>query len=494
MQDKNGMWAQITARLKESLSDGDFYAFEQTFWLVKAQGNTFVFGYNDKYVYRDFTGRNLNALRAALSGFSDRLPDIKFKYDKKGRPFFAGSFSDVGFKGGWQNNMQSDGPNGLPSQNGGLQGGREPCGMPFSEQRERQDGEQDKAACEQEKKVQGFRDESVEKAEKPAFDETDFKSGAKRQKKNYKKGFKNIFASFVCLVLALVLAVVGVNYIANRSFKENFYSLSLRNTYDNFRIIQLSDLHNTSFGKSNDKLLSRIEKLRPDIIVLTGDCLDSDGDINEITVLCKALADIAPTYYIYGNNEWKRAFDFGSTLNDIDGFLNSDDSNRDPERLYAADNGLKKTIEATGVKVLFNSSDIIEIGSNRVKIFGTLTSNPSAFWPYAGNEFYKFISEDDNCVRLLLCHEPLLFETLYEEYWGDLVLCGDTHGGVVRLPSFGAVYSRNFGFLPERNNHLIYGKYKAGNSDVIVSSGLTNKGVPRIFNQPELVVVDANKY
>ena len=144
--------------------------------------------------------------------------------------------------------------------------------------------------------------------------------------------------------------------------------------------------------------------------------------------------------------------------------------------------------------MLFNSSDIIEIGSNKVKVFGTLTSNPSAFWPYAGEEFYKFISEDDNCVRLLLCHEPLLFEALYEEYWGDLVLCGDTHGGVVRLPSFGAVYSRNFGLLPERNNHLIYGKYKAGNSDLIVSSGLTNRGVPRIFNQPELVVVDVNKY
>ena len=62
MQDINRMWAQITAKLKSSLSDSDFYAFESTFWLIKAQGNTFVLGYNDKYVYRDFTGRNLNAL------------------------------------------------------------------------------------------------------------------------------------------------------------------------------------------------------------------------------------------------------------------------------------------------------------------------------------------------------------------------------------------------------------------------------------------------
>ena len=471
MQDINRTWAQITAKLKSSLSDSDFYAFESTFWLIKAQGNTFVFGYNDKFVYKDFTAGNLNALRTALSGFSDRLPDIKFKYDKKGRPFSPEAFSPA--------DLQVDSAS-YP--------------MPSPVQKKDQNRRQAEGTLEREQKTQYVKSEPSEKSAKPAFSETELRSDAKRHKKNYKKGVKNIIASFVCLLLALVLAVVGVNYIANRSFKENFYSLSLRNTYDNFRIIQLSDLHNTSFGKNNDKLLSRIEKLRPDIIVMTGDCLDSDGNINEITELCKALSDMAPTYYIYGNNEWKRAFDFGPTLDDIDKALNASDSNRNSEKLYSADNGLKKVIEDTSVKVLFNSSDIIEIGSNKVKIFGTLTSNPSAFWPYAGDEFYKFISEDDNCVRLLLCHEPLLFETLYEEYWGDLVLCGDTHGGVVRLPSFGAVYSRNFGLLPERDDHFIYGKYKAGNSDLIVSSGLTNRGVPRIFNQPELVVVDVNKY
>ena len=41
---------------------------------------------------------------------------------------------------------------------------------------------------------------------------------------------------------------------------------------------------------------------------------------------------------------------------------------------------------------------------------------------------------------------------------------------------------------------MIYGKFKSGNSDVIVSSGLTNRGFPRIFNQPELVIIDINKY
>lgn len=329
---------------------------------------------------------------------------------------------------------------------------------------------------------------------KPAVPIFDSEFDTEVRRVNYKKGIKSIIASFICIVLAFLIAVVGINYFANRKFKENFYSLSLKNTFDNFRIIQLSDLHNSTYGKNNKELTDRISRLAPDIIVMTGDCLDKNGSEDEITELCTALAAVAPTYYIYGNNEWQRSFDCGETLEDIDGLTGGSDGGRDANKLYSADKGLKNALEKTGVKVLFNSSDIIEIGNNRVKIFGTLTSNPSAFWPYAGDEFYKFVSEDTDCVKLFLCHEPLLFETLYEDFWGDLVLCGDTHGGVVRLPALGALYSRDFGLLPERADHFIYGKYKAGTSDLIVSSGLSNKGFPRVFNQPELVIIDVNKY
>ena len=74
------------------------------------------------------------------------------------------------------------------------------------------------------------------------------------------------------------------------------------------------------------------------------------------------------------------------------------------------------------------------------------------------------------------------------------MLCGDTHGGVIRIPGLGALYSRNFGFFPEEKNAMIYGKYQRGDSQVIVSSGLENRNPFRIFNQPEIVIVDVNNY
>lgn len=313
--------------------------------------------------------------------------------------------------------------------------------------------------------------------------------------RNYHRGVKNIVVSLICLMLAFIIGIVSVNYIANRKFKENFYSVSLPHTYDNFRIIQLSDIHTSSYGEGNSTLIERITKLSPDIIALTGDCVDQDADIEQTVQLCTALAKIAPTYYIYGNNECEKAFASTMTLEDLDALIGATNGKRDVTKLYALDNGLRDALEETGVKVLFNESDVIEVGTNRIRIFGTLTSNPSAFWDYAGEEFNSFISDNSNEVKIHLCHTPLLMETLdEEEYWGDLVLCGDTHGGVVRLPMFGALYSRDYGFLPEKRGYMMYGKYIVGDSQVIVNSGLENKNPLRIFNQPELVIVDVNKY
>lgn len=334
-------------------------------------------------------------------------------------------------------------------------------------------------------------EKTEKKGARPRAEKAETKRKTKRGKAHV---LRNIMASLICLALAFALGVIGVNYVANRKFKENFYSVGITGTYENFRVIQLSDLHDSVYGKDNAALLDRIGKLDPDIIVLTGDCVDQDADIAPAVSLCRALADIAPTYYIYGNNECAKAFSSTMTLEALDAAIGATDDDRDVQKLYALDNGLRATLEETGVKVLFNESDLITIGENRVRIFGTLTSNPSAFWPYAGEAFNRFITENEDEIKLFLCHEPLLLETLDEAYWGDLVLCGDTHGGVLRLPGFGALYTRADGFLPERKGAMVYGKYQHNLSQVIVSSGLENRNPLRLFNQPEMVIADINKY
>ena len=56
-------------------------------------------------------------------------------------------------------------------------------------------------------------------------------------------------------------------------------------------------------------------------------------------------------------------------------------------------------------------------------------------------------------------------------------------------------YEHSHGLLPElQSDTLIYGLYELSNRPLIVSSGLSNRGMIRVNNQPELVIVDVNRY
>ena len=66
---------------------------------------------------------------------------------------------------------------------------------------------------------------------------------------------------------------------------------------------------------------------------------------------------------------------------------------------------------------------------------------------------------------------------------------------MIRLPYLGGVYEHSHGLLPElQSDTLIYGLYELSNRPLIVSSGLSNRGMIRVNNQPELVIVDVNRY
>ncbi len=96
--------------------------------------------------------------------------------------------------------------------------------------------------------------------------------------------------------------------------------------------------------------------------------------------------------------------------------------------------------------------------------------------------------KDDNLFRVLLTHRPSYIES-YLKYGFDLVLCGHAHGGQWRIPFIlNGVFAPDEGWLPKYAG----GKYDFPNGQMIVSRGLAREStrVPRIFNRPELVIVD----
>lgn len=315
------------------------------------------------------------------------------------------------------------------------------------------------------------------------------KGGGKRQ---YRRRLCRIILALLCVCTAAAVILLDMSYLENLSFEEDFYQVGSGKISGNLRIIQLSDLHSTEFGENNDKLVARIALLQPDIIVATGDMADKSASMDVYIELCRRLTEIAPVYAVYGNNEDDIVYESTMTRDALDKMTGGD-----PEKLKKSDDTLKAALEDAGATVLLNEQATVEIGDNTIDIYGVLTTNPSAFWEYNTDSYGEFLNGDTDHFKLMLCHEPYIFEEFGEDYWGDLILAGHTHGGVIRIPYLGGLYERKNGFFPEKKDDVdayIAGEYDMQGTSLIVSRGLTNRGLIRIGNQPELVIIDVNRY
>ena len=315
-----------------------------------------------------------------------------------------------------------------------------------------------------------------------------------KAKKNI-KAFKFFLIGMIFVCIASSVILVMCNYIGNRNFRETFYNSSSIKVDSRIRVIQISDLHGDSYGKNNSELLKRIKALEPDVIICTGDIVDSVQDDKDYAVnLATELAKIAPSYYIYGNNEIDGIYDFSFSEEELDKKFGFDKDSRDETAILKIEDSFEAELENAGIKVLKNEKDTITIKSMSVDIYGVLNSNPSSFWSYSGKAFSDYLYEEPDNLKITAVHEPFIFEEFTPEFWGDLMLSGHTHGGVVRVPMIGPLYTNEGGLLPERNGAFVYGRYDAAGTPLIVSGGLENSNVFRINNQPELVIIDINKF
>ena len=319
------------------------------------------------------------------------------------------------------------------------------------------------------------------------------KFSAKTKKNIRAARFFVIGMIFVCIATAVI--VVLCSYIGNRNFRETFYSASSIKIDSPIRVIQVSDLHKASYGKNNEDLFERIEALKPDIIICTGDIVNSvKTDADYAVALGKRLSAIAPSYYIYGNNEVEDIYDFPLNEKAMDKKFGFDKTNRDEMALLKVEDAFEAKLEAAGIKVLKNEKDTIKVKTMTVDVYGVLTSNPSAFWSYSEKAFLDYTQTNPDNLKITAVHEPFIFEEFQHDFWGDLMLAGHTHGGVVRVPVLGPLYTHEGGLFPERDGDFVYGRYDAAGKPLIVSAGLENTSVYRMNNQPELVIIDINKF
>lgn len=111
--------------------------------------------------------------------------------------------------------------------------------------------------------------------------------------------------AFVIIVLLLIGIMAGWNFYQSKySLDYSSYQISSDKINTPVRILQLTDLHNSEFGENNQELIDRVASQSPDLILITGDLLNSDEPRTDIAIdLISFLCDIAPVYISLGNHE-----------------------------------------------------------------------------------------------------------------------------------------------------------------------------------------------
>lgn len=268
---------------------------------------------------------------------------------------------------------------------------------------------------------------------------------------------------FAIMLLVLVIWTIW----GNTALELNTYTVKSEKLPENFsgyRIAQVSDLHNAEIGADNEKLLDMLLKAKPDIIVITGDLIDSSNTDVEIALLfVEEALKIAPCYYVTGNHE--------SIVPEYD--------------------MLKSNLLELGVSVLSDERIELEKNGQIISLLGV--DDPSFQTDYLLDDAGAVMSTKlqtlkgkNDAYTILLSHRPELIDT-YVESGIDLVITGHAHGGQFRLPFIGGLVAPNQGLFPEYHSGL----YTSGNTNMIVSRGIGNSIIPfRFNNRPEVVLIE----
>ncbi len=270
------------------------------------------------------------------------------------------------------------------------------------------------------------------------------------------------------VVFIIILAVITLLFLDSRyrivTTEYDLYYSNLPESFDGYRIVLLSDLHMRDYG---EKLPELIGDQKPDIIVMTGDFLNVRTDETEglqtekLRPLLIELIMIAPCYFVSGNHEW------------ASGEMTE----------------LAEMLDGLGIKYLRNEFVLLEKGGDSIVLAGVEDPNGPADM-MKPDELADIIAENyPDKYKMLLAHRND-WMTKYPDLPVDTILCGHAHGGIVRFPFVGGVFSTDRSFFPKYDA----GVYNEGGYDMVLSRGLGEYMIlPRFLNNPEVVTVVLKK-
>ncbi len=272
---------------------------------------------------------------------------------------------------------------------------------------------------------------------------------------------------------AMSLLCAGYIWFENNRLELKHYSLHTERG-QGIRLLQLSDLHDKVFLGYDNKLLKKIFAASPDLILLTGDTVCAGG--KNIRATCEFLKLLTARYPVCG-------------------ILGNHEQRGDRQRF------IEYSMKKAGVRLLKNQQQQFLIRGTSVSVLGLCEKQAIKRTDYI-KEFFNLLEyenhdkelqtlEESTGIRILLSHFPenyaLTGENAYNRFSFELMLSGHSHGGHIRLPAIGGLFSPGQGFFPK----YCKGLYNGRNNALLVSSGIGNDApIPRVNNPPSIAVID----
>lgn len=281
-----------------------------------------------------------------------------------------------------------------------------------------------------------------------------------------------------CLIaLSVTILYLGIGVFNAWHVYRTSYELTTEKALpkETLRIVEISDSHlGVTLTQGNiRKLVSRIQAENPDLVVIVGDYVDDDSLREDMIECSRALGTLKTTfgvYYVFGNHD--------------NGYY----SYRD----FSAKE-LREQLTLNGIEIL--EDEALLLGGEKIPAAAKGESFETGGFYLVGRRDRSFrdrlsaaeltseLSEERYCI--FLDHQPSDFEN--EALSGaDLVLSGHTHGG--------HIFPAGLIGLLMKANDSVYGHERRGDTDFIVSSGVSGWAVPiKTGCFSEYVVVDVHQ-
>ncbi len=253
----------------------------------------------------------------------------------------------------------------------------------------------------------------------------------------------------------LLLLLWWFNNFTLKITKETITSDKVKNK---ITIAVMSDFHasTSKLAISNDKLISKIKKMNPDIVCVLGDMHSNDATKKEKQISMDLMTGIV-------SEGFKLFFVLGE---------HDDRTDR-----YVAQ------MELNGINVLDQETETIKVKDTEITLYGI-----SNAWFSPSFDLRNEFTLNPSTYNILMAHIPRYDD--YSDFGADLTVCGDTHGGIIQIPFLGPAYYDNE-VLPEvkHGSDDIYDKglFKNKNGYMFITSGIGNYPIAARFNnRPEI--------